>query len=362
MRRKSPAPDTRYAGIDTICYKIGMWSKGRSNRRDVLRTAAGGAALLALPPVLVPSRVMARERTIRIAIIDWHDGAPLEPAFFARLEGLGYGVAYDRFNADFDPGRAIQIMRDKVLAAAPAYDFVLTIGTAGTVAVRQALERLMPVETIDHLFISAAPVAAGIVPRESGSGGALNGGWYWVRPRALFDLLEAVAAIRRVAVPFNPREMQSAYVVDEIARVGSARGLDVLPVRYRADRVDFALAMDALGQTTEADALIWLPEIWSAGNADLIGAAALRLGVPSIATQPEMVVAGVPLGAVPSWARLGRGLADHVDQVMRGIDIGTLPLVVDRTPRLLVNSASMAALDLTLPERLQQRAEIVAGI
>ncbi len=308
----------------------------------------------------VPRNVFARPpaRTPRIGYLVL---SPLiEPPSAERaafLEGLreygyvdGSNLTIEYRSAEGDPDMlpylAAELVERKV-------DLIVCVGGLPALAAKQAT-RSIPIV----MLFSPDPVGSGLVASLARPGGNITGLSH-IAPelgaKRLELLKEAVPGIRRVAVL---RDSDNAEVVAEweatqaVARVlnvvlksidvAESGGLDAALARVRKD---------------PPDALITIVDLRTAAYRYSIPAFALQHRLPTMAGLREFAVAGGLMSYAPDFADLSRRAARYVDQILKGVDPGRLPVEQPTRYELVVNLKTAKALRLRLPEGILVRAD-----
>src|SRR5215469_10933240 len=308
-------------------------------RRELL--AAVGGAAVAWP---LAARAQQQGKIPRIGIID---DAPMWNAFRQGLRDLGYlegqNIAFEYRTADGVPERLAEAATD--LARRPV-DVIATYGTPASIAAKAATT------TIPIVMIAVGDVVrTGLVQSLAHPGGNITGNTVLgpeVQPKRLQLFKQAVPALSRVALLWNPDNACNQLTAEEIRAAAATLGMTfiVVPVR-RAEELDGALAAmmrerpDGLMVTADAIHQLHVGRIinFLANN---------RL--PGLFQYRENVVAGGLMSYGASLPDLFRRAAGYVDKILRGTRPADLPLEQPTKFELVVNLKTAKALGLTIPE------------
>ena len=315
-------------------------------RRREFITLLGGAAAWSFA-----ARAQQQGKIPRIGIID---DAPMWNAFRQGLRDLGYlegqNIAFEYRRADDAPERLAEAATD--LARRPV-DVIATFGTAPSIAAKAATT------TIPIVMIGVGDVVrTGLVQGLAHPGGNITGNTILgpeVQPKRLQLFKEAVPALSRVALLWNPDNASNRLTAEEIRAAAATLGMTftVVPVR-RADELDGALAAmmrerpDGLMVTGDAIHQLHVGRIinFLANN---------RL--PGLFQFRENVVAGGLMSYGASLPDLFRRGAGYVHKILQGTKPADLPVEQPTKFELVINLTTAKALGLTIPESFLLRAD-----
>jgi len=316
-------------------------------RRDLI-TLLGGAAAWPLA-----ARAQQQGKIPRIGIID---DAPMWNPFRQGLRDLGYlegqSIAFEYRHADGEPERLAEAATD---LAHRSVDVIATYGTAPSIAAKAATT------TIPIVMIGVGDVVrTGLVQSLAHPGGNITGNTVLgpeVQPKRLQLFKEAVPALSRVALLWNPDNASNRLTAEEIRAAAATLGMTftVVPVR-RADELDGALAAmmrerpDGLMATGDALHQLHIERIIKfLANNRLPGLFQLR----------ENVVAGGLMSYGASLPDLFRRGAEYVHRILQGTKPADLPVEQPTKFDLVVNLTTAKALGLEVPPTLLARADEV---
>lgn len=284
----------------------------------------------------------------RLGVFFWHE-SPNDQATFRgiqlglRQSGLPHTFVEQR--ADSDPKRAAAAFAALRQARC---DLVFAMGTQSALLARDALP------DVPVVFAAVSnPVASGLVPSWSGSGGNLCGGSNWIAPGN-------VLAVFRLAVPGLQRlgmlRSEASGVVSAAEAASMREHLATLS-NGRIELVE-AVCKDAAGipaavaelQHEQVDA-IWIPiDLSIYQNVPAVQQALAPAKTPLLTTAATGVQQGALVGAVVDYPLHGRRVAAlAVDVLRHGKAPGALPIDRLHGNLVLVNLAVARQTGIELP-------------
>jgi putative ABC transport system substrate-binding protein len=320
------------------------------DRRQIIRLIGGTAAIAAASTCLPAS---AAAKIPRLGIID--DG-PDWDAFRQELHELGYtegkNIAFEYRRADGLPDRLAAAARE--LAQSPV-DVIAVYGTPGAQAAQQATKSI-PIVVIGIGDLSAA----GLVANFAHPGGNITGNTFLgpdIVTKRLQVLRDAVPTASRLALLWNPNNVSSAAILDELWRTTPFFGMSLTPLEARtaedfpqvfaamlSNRPDVVLTTnDALHQMHMAQVIDFL----------------LKNRIPGMFQLRRNVVAGGLMSYGTSLPDLFRGGARYVDKILHGAKAGELPIEQPTSFGLVINLKTAHAIGLEIPAALLARADEV---
>jgi putative ABC transport system substrate-binding protein len=233
-------------------------------------------------------------------------------------------------------------------------DVIITHGTPGTLALKQATSTIPIV-----MAIIGNPVEAGAVASLARPGGNITGSSFFsdeVTAKRLDILKAALPGLARVSVLTNPANV-FPNTVDSMNQMAQGLGVEVkrLEVR-RLDELDAALTTaraQADGLVVPDEQLFSLPDT-SRRIADLT----MKSRLPSIGVI-EYADAGGLIGYGVDWPDVVRRSMAHVDKILKGARPADLPIERASKFELVVNLKTAKALGVTIPPSLLLRADRV---
>ncbi len=210
------------------------------------------------------------------------------------------------------------------------------------------------------MAVSGDPIGAGLAASLVRPGGNVTG-----LSLALPDmagkhvelLLTMVPHAKRIAILTNPHDPTHAGRAEAIK--GAARSVGVAPFTVAAltvDRIDGAFTEMT---RQNADALIVLGTPLFASANTVIVALAARHRLPALYDASGFVPVGGLISYSADITDLFRRAATFVDKILNGAKPADLPIEQPTRFQLLINLKTAAALGLTVPQSLLQRADEV---
>jgi putative tryptophan/tyrosine transport system substrate-binding protein len=322
------------------------------NRREFI-SLIGGAAMLP-----VAARAQQGERMRRIGVLLGRDES--DPEMKSRMSWLtqdlaelgwsdGRNMRLDiRFGAG-DIGRIREYAKELV-ELKPDVLFVQTP------AATKELQRRTT--TIPIVFSAVGdPVAGGLLKSVSKPEGNATGATNYLPSlggKWLELLKEAVPAVSRVALIYNPDISTGAYFVALEAAASQFR-VSVIKTPYR-DAADLVRAIDTFAAETNGGIIV-LPPAPIVGNRALINRLAVQHALPVMHTDRSFTAEG----GLMSYGIVGRDeyrrSATYVDRILRGAKPAELPVQFPTKFELIVNLKAAKAIGLSLPESFLLRAD-----
>jgi putative ABC transport system substrate-binding protein len=276
-------------------------------------------------------------------------------AFQQRLRQLGYlegqiDIVY-RY-ADGDQGRMPALAMELVRLNP---DIIVTTNTAGALAAKRA--------TITIPIVSAIltdPVGQGLAVSDARPGGNVTGirftldGLVGKQLELAREMSPGITNVGLLVNPTNPSNPPQRHDAENGAR---ALGLGLLPVD-----VDMPDKLDAAFQKLareRVDLVVVLADAMFYSQRVLIATLALPLHLPTVFPIREHVEAGGLISYGVDLAANHRRAADYVDKILKGANVGDLPLEFPTKLKLAINLKTAKALGLAVPPTLLARADEV---
>jgi putative tryptophan/tyrosine transport system substrate-binding protein len=330
-------------------------------RRREFITLLGGAAAW---PLAVRAQQPKTQRRIAIfhpaipvALLTETGGGSAWRAFFGELRRLGYiegeNLIIERYSAEGHHERYTDIARD-IVSRRP--DVIVT-GTNPVVTAFKAATSTIPV-----VAFMLDPLHAGLVTSLSRPGGNLTG----ITLDAGVDVWGKRLEILKEAIPSAGRaaflgmrggwEGASGQVLrDAASRLGISLTF-TLPETGTASEIEGVFA--AIEQQ-RPDALLVSGEGDLYANRQLIAELSVKKRLPTMCPYRDHVEAGALMGYAVDLAELLRRMADDVNQILKGVKPGDIPIYQPVKFELLINLKTVNALGLVLPPALLARADEV---
>lgn len=327
-------------------------------RPDSRRIKGNLSALLALFVfTTLPMGCASQGRMLHIGVIN------LSPLLAPVFEGFKQGMAEfgyrEGVNVKYTYQEAVTIDKLDSLAAtflSPEIDLILAISTPAAQAAKRVAgdrKRIVFASVLD-------PVGAGIVESIRQPGGNITGIRHGVHEAKRFEwLLRTKSDIQRVYIPFNPDDRAAVINLNIAREVAALYGVEIVE---RACSDDVSVTAALLEMPDDIDAIHVL--------ADNLIASRLANGTPnflSVSLERRLpmsvpIVTQVAQGGLIAFAfdffSLGRQSARLVDQVLRGVRPGDLPVETVEF-ELAINVGTAQAIGLVLPDELIEQADRV---
>jgi putative tryptophan/tyrosine transport system substrate-binding protein len=314
-------------------------------RRQFIRLLGGAAAWP------LAARAQQGAKIPRIGIID---EAPMWNAFREGLRDLGYiegrNIAFDYRYANGVPERLAQAAAE--LVRLPV-DVIATFGTPPTVAAMRATT------TIPIVMIAIGdPVRAGLAQSLTHPGGNVTGNTILgpaVVAKRLQLFKEAVPAVSRVALLWNPDNASAVPMFEEVKVAAPALGMTLISVALRSSN-EFYSVFTAIIRERPDGLLVGADPVSQLHIGQIIDfLAANRL--PAMFFVRENVVAGGLMSYGASLPELFRGGARYVQRILQGNKPADLPVEQPTKFELVINVKTAKALGLAIPESFLLRAD-----
>jgi len=300
-----------------------------------------------------PLQLRAAAKIARVGIID--DGPDWEP-FRQTLRDLNYAegenVAFEYYRADGVPDRLAAAAG--ALAAIPV-NVIAVYGTPAAQAAQRATKSI-PIVAI----AVGDPVAAGLVENFAHPGGNITGNTILspdVVTKRLQILRDAIPSAKNVAFLWNPNNVSSVAVLNELWRTTPFFGMNLLPLEARsADDFQRVFAQmlserpDVVLTTNDALHLMHMTEV-----IDFL----LKNRIPGMFQLRQNVVDGGLMSYGTSLSDLFRRGARYVDKILHGAKPGDLPIEQPVSFGLVINMKTARAIGLDIPPALLARADEV---
>lgn len=171
----------------------------------------------------------------------------------------------------------------------------------------------------------------------------------WKRFRQLIPKLNRVLYV-------YPPEAETSERINSLRE--SAKASDIELIEKPVSSVDDAQAYFARINRGEFDAIL-SPNNASLGLMGLATQASRRTGIPSLGHTSDLVEAGALASYGASYHAAGVQLARMVDKLIKGVDINTIPVEMNRAFELVVNLSTAREIGLDLPPAVLYQAERV---
>jgi len=251
---------------------------------------------------------------------------------------------YDRF-----PALVSDLVRIKV-------DAIVTAGTPGTLAAKQATKTIPIV-----MAVAGDAVGAGLVASLARPGGNVTGSTTIVQElegKRLELLKEVVPKLSRVAMLTNSINPLSAIILKQTRLAAPALRLKLEPIVDVRGIPELEQAFGAIS-SAHPDALILIADRFLLAERARIVRFAEKDRLPTMCPYSEMVKDGGLMSYSPSYPDLFRRAATFVDKILKGVKPADLPVEQPTKFELVINLKTAKALGLTIPPSLLLRADQV---
>ncbi len=312
-------------------------------------------------------RAPAARKTPVIAVLQHANTPVLDEGVRGLIDGLaergyrdGESISIRQFNAQGDMPTGVMLARQLTTAG---YDLVLTASTPSL----QALANINRDGQVRHLFFLVADpfvVGAGLdranpavhPPHLAGIGA------FPPVDKAFQLARQALPALRRVGVVWNPAESNSVAFVGRARTVAKALDIDLLEANVDAS----SAVPDAVNSLIARD----VQALWMGGDntvnpaVDLLIATCRRARIPVFTSLPGKPDRGTLFDLGPDFYQVGVQAAALTADILEGADMARIPIrdVLDVTPPYL--AVNLTVLDglrepWTVPEAAVREANVV---
>ena len=203
------------------------------------------------------------------------------------------------------------------------------------------------------------PLGSGLVASLSRPGGNVtgtSGSFVESAGKRLQLLKEAVPAIRRVAVLWNPdNTVFQAQVLDQTR--AAARPLDIELELFEArDPASIENALAAMAKQ-RVSAVNVLPDPGLGTNYVRIAALATKMRLPSISAISGYAEAGGLLAYGPNLSDMARNAGGYVAKILKGAKAGDLPVEQPTKFELVINLKTAKQIGIVVPQSMRLRAD-----
>jgi putative ABC transport system substrate-binding protein len=265
------------------------------------------------------------------------------------VEGKNITIEYRWADGQYDrlPGLAAELVRLNV-------DVIVTHGTPGTKAAKQATSRIPIV-----MAVAGDAVATGLVAGIVRPGGNVTGSSFFfpeLVTKRLELLKEAVPKATRIGILLNPGNPANGPVIKAIAPVAKALQLELQHLDIGSPDHFPSAFLPTAGR--RLDALVIVDDAMFIAHARRLAELASRHRVPTAGFR-EYVEAGGLMAYGVSLPDLWRGASGFVDRIFKGAKPGDLPVDQPSKFELLINRTAAKHLGLTIPPAVLLRADEV---
>ncbi len=223
-------------------------------------------------------------------------------------------------------------------------DLYFTAGTSATILLSKNI-------TDKPVVFSAVydPVKSGIARSWRSSGNNTTGTSTIIPMSILLDTLKLLKDVKRLAVLYNPGELNSEYVLRDLMDLQQSWGLKVLPVPT----------------TKKEDVIAVLPEVMRTSDAVYVTGSnlvnsqltyimemAAKYRTVTITHLDDLVEKGVLLGVTSSSYQIGFQAGEKAAKILKGAKPASLPIETVKRPVIVLNQRSAQAAQIQIPDKL----------
>lgn len=275
--------------------------------------------------------------------------------FEERMKEQGYedgkNIEYEYKNAQGDNSMNQQIAQNFV---SDKKDIIVSIATPTAQAAYNATK------DIPIVFTAVTdPVAAELVKSMDKPGTNVTGTSDDVSIEKQFDLLKKlVPNAKKVGMLYNTSEANSEVQVNKAKEASSKFELEIVAKGItNVNEIDAALN----SLLSDIDVLYIPTDNTIANAAALVNKKAIEKKIPVIAAERGMVENGALATLGIDYEQLGKDTADVVIRIIKGEKPEDIPVTTLDDMNLIVNTDTVKALGITLPQEIDEKAEKIQG-
>jgi putative ABC transport system substrate-binding protein len=170
-------------------------------------------------------------------------------------------------------------------------------------------------------------------------------------------LKEIVPGLTRVAIAYNPSDVNKEIELRELHTYAKALGLALQPTPM-ARESGFEQEFRAM-RRGNAQAVVVLADPLFNFHAARLSALATQFRIPAIFGFDTYVVAGGLMSYGASLFEMNRGAADYVDRILKGTPPGSLPIQQPTRFELVINAKTAKTLGVRIPQSILLRTDRV---
>jgi len=234
-------------------------------------------------------------------------------------------------------------------------DVIVVMGSEATKVMKEAT-RSIPIVFIGPSY----PVEEGLVASFARPGGNVTGVTVAQSDhvaKLLQLLLDVVPALADVGVIWSPDNPGSTFTLRDMETAARGLKLKILAVTM-ASGADVEPALATIARTRPG-ALIVLPSPIPVANAERISELVIRLRMPSITANKELMERGLLMSYGADIRNVQRRIPSYVDRILKGAKPADMPVERPTKFELAINMKTAKALGLTIPQSLLLRADEV---
>ncbi|MFQ5804604.1 MAG: ABC transporter substrate-binding protein [Candidatus Methylomirabilales bacterium] len=295
----------------------------------------------------------AAGKTLRIAMILWRGETDAERGFKDGLKELGYSVQFRIWNTAQNRPEVGRLLRNDIKPQLNRFDYIYTFGTTVSKMTRAVVKDQVP-----QIFtIVVAPVGAGLVQSMESSGGNISGASNVIPLPLQIRTALKITKFGRLGLLFNPREKNSMIVRERLYEISKDFGFEVVDLRSPpAGNMLEGNLQKLIDKSVAVDAIYLPNDSFLLSRAKLIGRQLRAARVKSIAAVKSYIDNGALMGVVADYYKVGKAAARIVDRHQKGERLKYIPIYRDREPKLVINRATLKALNMKVSEGLLKNA------
>ncbi len=331
-------------------------------RRQLLAAAAATA---------LPTRLLAANpaKPFRIYAITFRGMTDVEKGFTDYLTSrkVPFQMIYRDLNRD---AARLPALLAEIRATRP--DLVYTWGTSvtlGVVGPYDAPDPSLYINDIPVLFtLVAAPTTAKIVRDVKAPRRNVSGVTHVVPTEAQVRAIEQYRPFKTIGVLYTPTEKNSVAIVEEMNRIGAARGFRCVARTFQLNSAGKPVADGAAEMVRElkeagAEWLYLSPDSFLGTLAEgTIIPAAMQLGLPTFASTEQLMQAGALVGLVSRYYNVGQFTAHKAEQLLvERLPVSSVPIETLSRFSYQIRLPAAHRLNLLPPLSMLSYAELISG-
>jgi putative tryptophan/tyrosine transport system substrate-binding protein len=309
-------------------------------RRDFITLLSGAVTCPAI------ARAQQPDRMRRVGMLTGFEDPDLK-VFQEELKKLGWSEGRNlHIDYRYSPaGAEAEALASELVALQP--EVIFAQSRPATVALQRATNTIPIVFT----FVTD-PIGAGLIGSLSRPGGNITGFEVW-EPSVVGKWLEMLKEIapqtERVGLLGNPKSAAYYdYLLQGARSAASSLGIELISSRIENDASDIKRAITTIAKTPNGGMVV-VPDSTTENNRDLIISLAASNHLPAAYPYRFFVAAGGLMSYGIVNADQYRHGAVYVDQILRGVKPGNLPVQTPTKYETVLNVTTAKNLGLTMP-------------
>lgn len=300
--------------------------------------------------------LFADSKELKIAMIVWRGETKAENGFQDGLKEIGYSAQYTLLNAEQDRDILSTMLREKLTPDISEFDYIYSFGTTVSQMVRSSVKDRVP-----HIFnIVTAPVESGIVKSMEASGGNVTGICHRVSLELQIETVLRIVQFKKLGLLYNPREDNSNVIKDKFSYIAKKYGLAVINLPSPPVENMLESNLEKIANKSIVVDVVYLPlDSFLISKAQLICDKLKTARVVSIGSQEDYIQKGAMIGVIPDYYQLGKVASKILDRHYKGEKMEMIPVHTVKNPKITINETTRKLLDISIPEDLLEKADIV---